>query len=128
MFEQDEHQDHQHDARGFYRHPNRAENLLDELHGTRRRLVQLHRDRNDRGGPIGGLRCRRRLLGLHRRRTLIIRMPIDQPPCLHRECIQSADRNVVQRLDLVLDGPFVARQALRHVHQLRTDNAGDGRK
>jgi len=136
VFEQDEHEDDQHDAGGLDGHPDRAEYPFDDLHGIRRRLMQLHRDRTVRAGGRGLLQGARRLesdrlpLGCSRlpessrlpgRRRAAVR----EAPGLSGKLIEFAHRNVIQRLQLVLDGLLVSRQTLRHMDQLRPDDAGD---
>ena len=46
MFQQNENQHHQHDARRLDRHPDRTEDPFNDLHGIERRFVQLHRNRS----------------------------------------------------------------------------------
>src|SRR5258708_7145952 len=61
VFEQNEHQDDQHDARGLDRHPDRAEHPFDDLHGIRWWLMQLDGDRSVRARERGLLQSARRL-------------------------------------------------------------------
>ncbi len=53
------------------------------------------------------------------------RAAVREAPGLSGKLIEFAHRNVIQRLQLVLDGLLVSRQTLRHMDQLRPDDAGD---
>jgi hypothetical protein len=50
---------------------------------------------------------------------------VREAPGLSGQLIEFAHRHVIQGLQLVLDGPLVSRQTLRHMDQLRPDDAGD---